>query len=88
MLSLIATTMLTLMTDKFEQGNPQLIETQSKVMASDQIGIMCSFRAGWRAGYKKANPMGLVPLAPLPPLGKNTYEDGFGMGYMRGLQDK
>ena len=33
------------------------------------------------------NPMGLVPLPPLPPLGKNTYEDGFGMGYMRGLQD-
>lgn len=88
MLTLITTAMLTLMTDKYEQGTSQLNATQSKVMVSNEIGMICSFRAGWRAGYKKANPFGLVPLAPLPPLGKNTYEDGFGMGYIRGLQDK
>jgi hypothetical protein len=46
------------------------------------------FSAGFRAGYKKANPYGLCPLPPLPPLGKNTFEDGFGIGYAQGLLDK
>lgn len=45
------------------------------------------FSAGFRAGYKKACPFGLCPLTPLPPLGKDTYADGFGIGYAQGLID-
>lgn len=46
------------------------------------------FSSGYRAGYKKAYPFGLCPLPPLPPLGRNSYEDGFGMGYAQGMLDK
>lgn len=45
------------------------------------------FNAGFQNGYKKANPISIVPIAPIPPIGKNTYEDGYGIGYAQGTAD-
>lgn len=45
------------------------------------------FSRGFENGYKKANPIGVVPIAPIAPIGKNTYQDGYGMGYSRGSAD-
>jgi hypothetical protein len=46
------------------------------------------FAEGFRAGYQKANPMGICPIPPIPPIGSNSYEDGFGLGYAQGMIDK
>jgi len=47
-----------------------------------------SFADGFRAGYKQANPIGICPIPPIPPIGKNSYADGYGIGYARGVIDK
>ena len=46
------------------------------------------FSRGFEHGYKKANPIGVPPIAPIAPIGKNTYQDGYGMGYSRGSADR
>jgi len=46
------------------------------------------FARGYREGFKVAYPVGLIPVPPVPPSGKNTYQHGFGMGYAQGLMDK
>jgi hypothetical protein len=46
------------------------------------------FADGYRDGYKKANPMGMSPIPPIAPIGRNSYEDGFGLGYAQGMIDK
>lgn len=46
------------------------------------------FAEGFRAGYQKANPMGMCPIPPIPPIGQDSYQDGFGLGYAQGMIDK
>jgi hypothetical protein len=46
------------------------------------------FDRGYREGYRVAYPIGRSPLPPVPPVGKNTYQHGYGMGYAQGLMDK
>ncbi len=50
--------------------------------------ISGDYANGYRAGYHKANPMGICPIPPIPEIGRNTYEDGFVDGYNRGISDK
>ena len=47
-----------------------------------------TFSDGFRAGYKAAYPLGLCPIPPIPPIGKDTYGHGYGIGYARGVRDK
>jgi hypothetical protein len=48
------------------------------------------WRAGWEAGYKSIKgSYALVPFAEFPPfpeLGRNTFEDGFGAGFVAGRE--
>jgi hypothetical protein len=62
------------------------VRLPAKSSEVSQLGS--NFSAGFKAGYKRANPHGLCPLPPIPPIGKNTYEDGFGLGYAQGVIDK
>jgi len=50
---------------------------------------------GWKAGYKAGycyqqvyclEP--LPPLCPLPQIGRNSYEDGYNDGFVKGRRDK
>jgi hypothetical protein len=61
-----------------------------QVQASSETATRLSrtFADGFRAGYKKAYPLGICPIPPIPPIGRNTYGDGYGIGYSRGLIDK
>ena len=59
------------------QTAPTTIQTASK-----------SFYDGYRDGFKKAYPFGMCPIPPIPPIGKNTYGDGYGMGYSAGMSAK
>ena len=56
------------------QTDPSPIQTMSK-----------SFSNGYRYGFKKAYPLGMCPI---PPIEKNTYGDGYGMGYSAGMSAK
>ena len=40
---------------------------------------------GWEDGYRKGlnSSIGVVPICPVPPVGKDTYQDGFGLGYSK-----
>jgi hypothetical protein len=49
---------------------------------------------GWKAGYKAGycyekvyclEP--LTPLCPLPQIGRNSYEDGYNDGFVKGRRD-
>lgn len=62
--------------------------TKDSIRSVENQTLSSDFSAGYRAGYKKANPTGLCPIPPIPPIGQNTYGDGYGMGYARGLADK
>ena len=47
-----------------------------------------SFCEGWEDGYQEALDgcmrVGVTPLCPIAPVGKDTYKHGFGMGYAKG----
>jgi len=49
------------------------------------------FCEGWDEGYQEAMDgcfgMGITPICPIAPIGKDTYKHGFGMGYARGEKD-
>jgi hypothetical protein len=60
----------------------------SAIVPTQTEAAKASFSDGYKAGYKKAYPLGLCPIPPIPPIGKNTYEDGYGMGYAQGVLDK
>jgi hypothetical protein len=63
----------------------------TKTPASDTAHVAPlkgGFADGYRDGYKKANPMSMSPIPPIAPIGRNSYEDGFGLGYAQGMIDK
>lgn len=49
-----------------------------------------SFCDGWDEGYQEALDgclrIGVTPICPIPPVGKDTYRHGYGMGYSKGEQ--
>ena len=53
------------------------------------------FSDGYKAGYKEGNcfdkTVGCIsripPIAPIPPVGKNTYKDGYNIGFTKGKSD-
>ena len=49
------------------------------------------FCDGWDEGYQEALDgclrVGLTPLCPIPPIGKDTYKHGYGMGYAKATKD-
>jgi hypothetical protein len=85
--NLVIAGLLILASSSPPQASTALTEQQNLLKEPCQT-FGSGFSEGFRDGYRKAHPMGLCPIPPLPPLGKNSYEDGFGMGYMRGLMDK
>jgi len=53
-----------------------------------EIALGSGFSSGYRAGYRAANPYGICPIPPIPPIGKNSYSHGYAYGYSRGCLDK
>lgn len=54
----------------------------------NQANVNSDFCEGWEDGYQDALEgcfkVGLTPLCPIPPIGRDTYKHGYGMGYSRG----
>jgi hypothetical protein len=41
------------------------------------------WKCGWKEGWRQVKgPYSLAPLAPLPPLGQDDYQDGFAAGVL------
>ena len=64
----------------------QATGNQGAVQQSD-ANMPKSFADGYREGYAKANRFGICPIPPLPPFGHNTFTDGVGYGYLKGMND-
>ena len=64
------------------------LTTQVTTVSAAENSVTNTFQQGFRDGYKKAYPFSIAPIPPIPPIGKNNYADGFGLGYARGLLDK
>ena len=55
---------------------------------ANMSSYVADFIAGFKVGYKRAYPLCACPVAPLHPMGRITYADGFGVGYSYGLRDE
>ena len=59
----------------------------SKSLITKQKDYSISFCEGWEAGYKDALDgclkAGVAPVCPTPPIGKDSYKHGYGMGYAK-----
>ena len=48
------------------------------------------FCDGWDDGYQEALEgcyrVGVTPICPIAPIGKNTYKHGYGLGYAKGMK--
>jgi len=61
-------------------------------LSANTINEMLSdFCNGWEKGYQEAIKgclkVGLTPICPIPPIGRDTYKHGYGMGYYKGQQE-
>ena len=49
------------------------------------------YKAGYKEGYCFEKTVGCIskipPIAPIPPVGKNTYKDGYNIGFTKGKAD-
>lgn len=59
----------------------------SIAMLSSFNSNQSSFCDGWDDGYQEAldgcMKVGITPICPIAPVGKDTYQHGFGMGYAK-----
>ena len=60
--------------------------TKEKIITNSSLKT--AFCKGWDDGYQEALKgcfkVGVTPLCPIAPVGKNTYKHGYGMGYAKG----
>tara|TARA_B110000259_G_C13752329_1_gene297107 strand:- start:70 stop:339 length:270 start_codon:yes stop_codon:yes gene_type:complete len=58
----------------------------AKIITVDNI-VVTDFCDGWKEGYKEAlagcMKIGMAPMCPIPPIGKDSYKHGYGMGYAK-----
>ena len=54
-----------------------------------------TFQQGWNEGYKRGYCSGdpfciapIPPIAPIPFIGFDTYQDGYDLGVIKGRKDK
>ena len=64
--------------------------TKSISLTSVEMTSGSSFCEGWDDGYQDALKgclkVGVTPICPIPPIGRDSYKDGYGLGYAKGLQ--
>lgn len=52
-----------------------------------ETSITSDFCDGWEDGYQEALDgclkVGVTPVCPVSPVGKDSYEHGYGMGYAK-----
>jgi hypothetical protein len=56
-------------------------------LSAKTIDVSSDFCDGWEEGYQEALEgclkVGVTPVCPVPPVGKNTYKHGYGIGYAK-----
>ena len=64
--------------------------TQRSSYTNVEIKSGSGFCEGWDDGYQDALKgcfkVGITPICPIPPIGRNSYKDGYGLGYAKALQ--
>ena len=55
---------------------------------TNNVKLSSDFCDGWEEGYQEALEgclkVGVTPVCPVAPVGKDTYKHGYGMGYAKG----
>ena len=45
------------------------------------------WQAGWEAGWKQVKgQLTIAPIAPIPPIGQDTYQGGYNNGFVAGMK--
>ncbi len=67
-----------------------LFSTNNLKSSNIEVSFVNSFCDGWNDGYQDALKgclkVDITPICPIPPIGRNTYKDGYGLGYAKALQ--
>ncbi len=57
--------------------------------------LASAFSDGWCEGYKEGWCYGktycikpICPIAPIPNIGENSWQDGYNRGFLKGLADR